>query len=68
MPTNLSSDENSYTIQPRNYGYSRAMINAGQSQLFDADNINIQTPSEFTITLTMSGSFEIIKNIANTVK
>lgn len=44
------------------------MVIVGQSQLFDADNINIQTPSEFTITLTMSGSFEIIKNIANTVK
>jgi len=67
VPTNLSSDENSniYSIQPRNYAYTRTMLNAGQAQNFVADKIDIQAPSEFSITLTMSGSFEVLKSVTN---
>lgn len=39
------------------------MVNVGQSQLFEAQDIDIQAPTEFTISLTMSGTFEIIKHI-----
>ncbi|WP_392562139.1 SIMPL domain-containing protein [Orbus sturtevantii] len=63
VPTHLNSDENShiYSIQPRNYSYSQKVLNAGQAQSFIADSVDIQPPSEFSITLTMSGSFEIVK-------
>lgn len=63
VPSTLNSTENSYDLQPRNYGYNRAMVNVGQSQLFEAQDIDIQAPTEFTISLTMSGTFEIIKHI-----
>lgn len=65
IPTNLNShDNNIYEVQPRSYGYSRSMINASQSQNFMADEVDIQTPSEFSMTLTMTGTFEIVKKIA----
>ncbi|WP_392551509.1 SIMPL domain-containing protein [Orbus wheelerorum] len=64
FPTNLNSDENSniYSVQARNYGYTQKMLSA-QAQNFTEDSIDIQPPSEFSITLTMSGSFEVIKAI-----
>lgn len=65
VPTSLASNQDNhfYSVQPRDYGYSRTMVNAGQSQMFEAQAVDIQSPSEFTITLTMSGIFEIVMNI-----
>lgn len=67
VATNLNSNENSnlYNIQPRNYSYNKRMFNTAQIQNFVADDVDIQSPSEFTISLTMSGNFEIVKTIAH---
>lgn len=69
VATNLSTDDgdnnnnNNYYLQSSRYGFSGAMINSGQVQNFAADSVEIQLPSEFTMMLTMKGTFEIIQKI-----
>lgn len=69
VPMSLNSGENdsSDSYRPRHYAYSESVVNAGQTQLFSADNVEIQPPSEYELTLSMSGTFEIVKPVA-TVK
>ncbi|PHI29198.1 SIMPL domain-containing protein [Budvicia aquatica] len=40
-----------------------AVINSGQMQNVEASNINIQPPSEYEITLSISGTFDVIKPV-----
>lgn len=69
VPVSLSSieDSNMYAVdtsQSYNYNYySRTMLKTGQDPLSQAEDVNIQPPSEFEFILTMSGSFEIVKKI-----
>lgn len=64
VPKTLSYNKNDFVVQPRYYNYENKMVsNLGQAQAFDAQEVNINTPSEFEITLTMSGVFEVVQSI-----
>lgn len=67
MPTQLTSSgsQDRQDVMQRNYSYRPAVINsiASKSQQYQSNTIDIQPPSEFKITLTLSGSFEILKKV-----
>lgn len=65
VPLTLNSNENdpSVFIRPGREMHPSALINAGQKQRFDARQVEIQPPSEYEMTLSISGTFEVVKPV-----
>lgn len=65
-PVSINLQMNDFFIQPRyQYDNNKIFNNAGdQQQRIEANDVSIETPSEFEINLSVFGTFEIIQDIA----
>lgn len=64
-PTSLYTTQSGNGIlpRPRGYDFNARVLNAGQAQNYDASSVEIQPPSEFDVSMTMTGNFDIIKPV-----